>query len=87
MLNSPIPISSDSFQISSKLMHASMMLKDIMEHYHDNRMTIVKQNNPHSKFRKFINNFLIDMLMFIAAVLTVFLALVIIYVLTGTNQN
>ena len=62
------------------------MLKDFMEHYCDNRMTIVKQNNPHSKFRKFINSFLIDMLMFIAVVLTVFLVLVIIYVLTGQSK-
>ena len=82
----PIPISLDSFQISSKLMHEPMMLKDIMEHYCDNRMTSVKQNNPQSKFRKFINSFLIDMLMFIAVVLTVFLVLMIIYVLTGQSK-
>ena len=49
-------------------------------------MTIVKQDNPQSKFRKFINSFLIDMLMFIAVVLTVFLVLVIIYVLTGQSK-
>ena len=47
----PIPISLDSFQISLKLVHMPMMLKDFMEHYHDNRMTIVKQDNPQSKFR------------------------------------
>ena len=82
----PIPISLDFFQISSKLMHTPMMLKDFMEHYHDNRMAIVKQNNPQSKFRKFINSFLIDTLMFIAAVLTVFLVLVIIYILTGQSK-
>ena len=68
----PIPISLDSFQISSKLMHVPMMLKDFMEHYCENRMTIVKQDNPQSKFRKLINSFLVDMLMFIAVILTVF---------------
>ena len=82
----PIPISLDSFQISSKLLHVPMLLKDFMDHYHDNRMTIVKQDNPQSKFRKFINSFLIDMLMFIAMVLTVFLVLMIIYVLTGQTK-
>ena len=82
----PIPITLDSFQISSKLMHVPMMLKEFMEHYHDNRMALVKQNNPQSKFRKFINSFLIDMLMFIAVVLTVFLALMIIYILTGQSK-
>ena len=82
----PILISLDSFQISSKLMHASMMLKDFMEHYHNNRMTIVKQDKPQSKFRKSINSFLIDMLMFIAMVLTLFLVLMIINILTGQSK-
>ena len=63
-----------------------MMLKDFMEHYRESRMTVVKQDNPLSKFRKFINGFLVDMLMFIAAVLTVFLVLMIIYVLTGKSK-
>ena len=49
-------------------------------------MMIGKQDNPQSKFRKFINSFLVDMLMFIAAILTVFLVLVIIYVLTGQSK-
>ena len=82
----PDSISLDSFQISSKLMPVPMMLKYFMEHYHDNRMTIVKQNNPWFKFRKFINSFLIDTLMFIAVVLMVFLVLVIIYIFTGQSK-
>ena len=49
-------------------------------------MTIIKQNNLKSKFRKFINGFLIDTLIFIAAILTVFLVLVIIYALTGQSK-
>ena len=68
----PIPIFPDSFQISLTLMHVPMMLEDFMEHYHENRMTIAKQDNPQSKFRKFINSFLVDTLMFIAAILTMF---------------
>ena len=46
----PIPISLDSFQINPKLMHAPMMLKDFMEQYQENRMTIIKQENPKSSF-------------------------------------
>ena len=57
-----------------------------MEHYHDNKMTIVKQDNPQSKFRKFINSFLIDTLMLIEVVLTVFLVLMIIYIFTGQSK-
>ena len=82
----PIPISLDLFQVSSKLMHAPIMLKDFMEQYQENRITVTKQENPKSKFRTFINSFLIDTLIFIAAILTVFLAFVIIYVLTGQSK-
>ena len=82
----PIPISLDSFPINPKLMYAPIMLKDFMEQYQENKMMIIKQNNPRSKFRKFINSLLIDMLIFIATILTVLLVLVIIYILTGQSK-
>ena len=82
----PIPISLDSFQINPKLMHAPITLKDFMEQYHENRMTITNHKNPKSKFQKFIKSFLVDTLIFIAAILTIFLALVIIYILTGQSK-
>ena len=43
-----IPISLDSFQINPKLMHAPMMLKDLIEQYWDNRMTIAKHEQSKS---------------------------------------
>ena len=82
----PIPISLDSFQINPKLMHAPIMLKDFMEQYQESRMTITKHEHSKSKFQKFINSFLVDTLIFIAAILTIFLALVIIYILTGQSK-
>ena len=82
----PNPISLDSFQINPKLMPAPLMLKYFMEQYRENRMTITKQENSKSKFWKFINSFLVDTLIFIAAILTVILALVIIYILTGQSK-
>ena len=45
------------------------MLKDFMEEYQENRITVTKQENPKSKFRMFINSFLVDTLIFIAAIL------------------
>ena len=63
-------------------MHAPIMHKDFMEQYQENRIIVTNQDNPKSKFRTFINSFLVDTL-FIAAILTVFLAFVIIYALTG----
>ena len=82
----PIPISLDSFQINPKLMHAPVMLKDFMEQYQENRMPVTKQENSKSKFQKFINSFLVDMLIFIAAILTVILVLVLIYIITGQSK-
>ena len=41
---------------------------------------------PKTKFQKFINSFLVATLIFIAAILTIILALVIIYVLTGQSK-
>ena len=68
----PNPISLDSFPINPKLMHIPIMLKDFMEQYQENKMTILRQDNPTSKFRKLINSFLVSTLIFIAAILTVF---------------
>ena len=81
-----IPISLDSFQVSSKLMHVPIMLKDFIEQYQENRITATKQENPTSKFRTFINSFLVDMLIFITAILTVFLVFVILYIITGQSK-
>ena len=82
----PIPFSFDSFQVSSKLMNMSIMLKDFMEQYRENRITVTKWEDPKSKFRTFINSFLVDTLIFIAAILTMFLVFVIIYVITGQSK-
>ena len=64
-------------------MHAPVMLKEFIEQYQENRITATKQKNPMSKFRTFINSFLMDMLVFIVAILTVFIIFVIIYIVTG----
>ena len=57
-----------------------------MEQYRENRIIITKWEDPKSKFRTFINSFLVDTLIFIAAIFTVFLVLVIIYVITGQSK-
>ena len=46
----PIPISLDPFQINPKLMHAPIMLRDFIEQYQENRITIVKHKSPKSRF-------------------------------------
>ena len=42
----PIPISLDSFQVGPKLMHVSIMLKDFIEQYQENRITATKWEDP-----------------------------------------
>ena len=64
----------------------SIMLKDFIEQYQENRITATNWENPKSKFRMFINSFLVDILIFIAAILTMFLVLVILYVNTGQSK-
>ena len=59
------------------------MPRDFIDQYQESRITATKQENPTSKFRSFINSFLIDMLVFIAAILTVFIIFVIIHIITG----
>ena len=86
IVKQPLPISLESFQLNSKLMHAPVMLKDFIEQYQENRITATKRENPMSKFKAFINSFLIDMLVFIVTILTVFIIFVIIYIVTGQSK-
>ena len=81
-----IPISLDSFQLNSKLMHMPVMLKDFIEQHQESRITTTKWESPTSKFRMFINSFLVGKLIFIAAILTVFLVFVILYIATGQSK-
>ena len=81
-----IPISLDSFQVSPKLMHVPIMLKDVREQYQESWITATKWESPTSKFRTFINSFLTDMLIFIVAIVTVFLVFVILYIIMGQSK-
>ena len=62
------------------------MLRDFIDQYQENRITATKQESPTSKFRSFINSFLIDILVFIAAILTIFIIFVIIYIITQQSK-
>ena len=57
-----------------------------MEPYQENRITVTKWEDPKSKFRMFIDSFLVDTLIFTATILTVFLVLVKLYVITGQSK-
>ena len=63
------------------------MLGDFIDQYQENRITVTKgDKSPTSEFRSFNNSFLIDVLVFILAILTVFIIFVIIYIITGQSK-
>ena len=68
------------------------MLQDLAIQYRNKRNTLNKKeqelDNPeeNSKFRSFLNSFLADILIFPAALITLIITLVIIYVMYGQSK-
>ena len=62
------------------------MLRDFIDQYQEKMIMATKQESPTSKFKSFINSSLIDMLVFIVAILTVFIIFVILYIITGQSK-
>ena len=83
-----LPISLESFEINSSLLQAPKTLKDYIKQYQENKkMHLQKQsNNTNSKFKTFISSFIADIIGFSAALLTVLITLVIIYIITGQSK-
>ena len=47
----PLPVSLESFQLDSKLLHTPVMLRDFIDQYQENRMTAKKwDKSPTSTF-------------------------------------
>ena len=67
-------------------MQAPVMFKDFIEQYQETRITTTKWESPTSKLRTFINSFLVDMLIFTPAIITVFLVFVILYIVTVQSK-
>ena len=89
-----LPKALKSFEINSKLLQAPKMLKEYVNQYREKRKLLdlqektsnEKQNEQNSKFRTFITSFIADTLVFSAALLTVILTLVVIYMISD-NQS
>ena len=81
-----LPISLKSFQINSSLSQAPNTLKDYINQFqeHNKKLHLQKQNdNTNSKFKTFISSFIADIIGFSAALLTVLITLIIVYIATG----
>ena len=84
-----LPISLESFEINSSLLQAPKTLKDYIKQYqeHNKKLHLHKQSdNTNSKFKTFISKFIADIIGFSAALLTVLITLVIIYIITGHSK-
>ena len=85
----PLPIVLESFEINSSLLQAPKTLKDYIRQYqeHSKKLHIYKTNdNTNSKFKAFISSFIADIIGFSAALLTVLITLVIIYIVMGHSK-
>ena len=82
-----LPLSLETFEINPNLLNALKTLQELAIQYQNTRNTLNKKeqelDNPEniSKFRSFPNSFLADVLVFTAALITLIITLVIIYVM------
>ena len=82
-----LPISLESFQINSSLLQAPKTLKDFINQYQENRkIDNQRKMNQNSRIKTFINSFITDLLVFIAAILTVLIMFTVIYIIAGQSK-
>ena len=87
-----LPISLKTFEISPNLINAPKMLQDLAVQYRNKRNIFdqKEQNSDkpknNSKFQLFLNSSLANVLIFTAALITLIITLIIIYVLHGQSK-
>ena len=87
-----LPLSLETFEISSNLLNAPKTLLDLAVQYCNKRNILNKKEhkleNPdeNSKFKSFLNSFLADILIFTAVLITLIMTLVIIYTMYGQSK-
>ena len=85
-----LPISLESFQINSSLLQTPKTLQDYIKQFqeHNKNLNLQKQNdNTNSKFKTFISSFIADIIGFSAALLTILITLVILYIVTVHSKT
>ena len=89
-----LPIALTSFEINSSLLQAPKLVKEYVNQYRKKKKLLdlqektnkEKQNKQNSKFRTFITSFIEDTLVFSAALLTVVVTLVVIYMISVQSK-
>ena len=88
-----LPISLKTFEISPNLINAPKTLRELAVRYRNKKNTFDKEERNldkpgenNSKFQSFLNSFIVDVLIFIGALITLIIALIVIYVLYGQSK-
>ena len=87
-----LPLSLETFVINPNLLNALKTLQDLAIQYRNKKNILNKKeqelDNPeeNSKFKSFLNSFLADILIFTAALITLIITLVIIYMMYGQSK-
>ena len=88
-----LPISLQKSEFSPKLLNAPKTLRDLVNQYNNKRQIqdmqrqiVVEKDKRKSKFGPFLKSFLLDVLVFTAAGVTVIISLIIIYILCGQSK-
>ena len=85
-----LPVSLESFEINSSLLQAPKTLREFVNQYKEKRKLIDIQEKEiktqNSKLKTFISSFIADALIFAAALLTVIITFIIIYMLSGQSK-
>ena len=84
-----LPMSLESFEINSSLLQAPKTLKDYIKQFqeHNKKLQVnVPHHNTKSNFKGFISSFIVDIIGFGTALLTIITALVVIYIVTGHSK-
>ena len=83
------PISLESFEINSSLLHTPKTLNNYIKQLqeHNKKLQInVPHHNTKSNFKGFISSFIADIIGFAAALLAIIMALIVIYIVTGYSK-
>ena len=84
-----LPISLESFEINSSLLQDPKTLKDYIKEFqeHNKKLQVnMPHHNTKSKFKGFISGFIVDIMGFGTALLTIITTLVVIYIVTGHSK-
>ena len=83
-----LPISLESFEMNSSLLQAPKTLREFVSQYQNKRklMDIQEKQIKYSNLKTFILSFITDTLVFAAALLTVIITFIIIYILSGQSN-